>query len=43
MIILVKEGERDDEKVFFPYLGSRVGIILFDYKAATLPLLDFGI
>ena len=44
MIILVKEGERDDEKVFFlQYLGSRVGIILFDYKAATLPLLDFGI
>lgn len=42
MIILVKEGERDDEKVF-PYLGSRVGIIPFDYKAATLPLLDFGI
>ena len=43
MIILVKEGERDDEKVFFSYLGSRVGIIPFDYKAATLPLLDFGI
>ena len=43
MIILVKEGERDDEKVFAQYLGSRVGIIPFDYKAATLPLLDFGI
>ena len=43
VIILVKEGERDDEKVFSQYLGSRVGIIPFDYKAATLPLLDFGI